>query len=255
MGGVCRSRKVYLFSGMLACGDCGGSMVICSGGGKRGYVKYGCHEHRKSGTCENNGYIRQDRVEDQLLFAIEQRVFKRIDQVVQRCEEEVRRRIKAMEREGAIATAESLRRQRQQLQQKAGNLTQSIELGGDIPRLVQRLREVEEEMARLDRTLASQRGVKPRVTAEQVRSRRVVNTLMQLRDMLDEQEVVVARVALRKHEGKLTLTPTVRDGGRVFEVSGNFGPTGDQPDGAMRLVARDRIELPTPAFSGLRSTD
>ena len=254
MGGVCRSRKAYLFSGMLSCGKCGCSMVICSGGGKRGYIKYGCHEHRKTGTCENNWYIRQDRLEDQLLSAIEKQVFNRINQVVKRCEEEVRRRIKAMEREGAVTTAESLRRQRQQLQQKAENLTQSIELGGDIPRLVQRLREVEEEMAQLDRAIASHRGVKPRVTAEQVRSQ-VVDTLMRLRETLDEQEVVVARAALRKHVGKLTLTPTVKDGRRVFEVSGNFSPTGDQPDGAMRLVARDGIEPPTPAFSGLRSTD
>ncbi len=55
----------------------------------RTQLKYGCHEHRKSGTCENNWYIRQDRVEDQLLSAIEERVFNRIDPVVKRCEEEV----------------------------------------------------------------------------------------------------------------------------------------------------------------------
>ena len=254
IGGVCRSPNAYLFSGMLACGVCGGSMVICSGGGKRGYVKYGCHEHRKSGTCENNWYIRQDRVEDQLLSAIEQRVFHRIDQVVQRCEEEVRRRLKEMERQGAITTLDSLRRERQQIQARAANLMRSIELGGDIPRLVQRFREVEDEIAQLDRAIASHRVLKPKVTAEQVRNR-VVKTLMRLRDMLDEQEVVVARAALRKHVGRLTLTPTVKDGRRVFEVSGNFSPTGDQPDGAMRLVARDGIEPPTPAFSGLRSTD
>ncbi len=58
----------------------------------RTQLKYGCHEHRKSGTCENNWYIRQDRVEDQLLSAIEERVFNRIDPVVKRCEEEVWRR-------------------------------------------------------------------------------------------------------------------------------------------------------------------
>ena len=129
LGGVCRFRKDYLFSGMLSCGKCRGSMVICSGGGKRGYVKYGCHEHRKSGTCENNWYIRQDRVEDQLLSAIEQQVFRRIDQVVQCCEEEVRRRLKEMERQGAITTLDSLRRERQQLQARAANLMSSIELG------------------------------------------------------------------------------------------------------------------------------
>ena len=247
MGGVCRSRKAYLFSGMLSCGKCRGSMVICSGGGKRGYVKYGCHEHRKSGTCENNWYIRQDRVEDQLLSAIEQRVFNRIDQVVQRCEEEVRRRLKEMERQGAITTLDSLRREQQQLQARAANLMRAIELGSDIPRLVQRFREVEDEIAQLDRAIASHRVVKPKVTAEQVRNR-VVKTLMRLRDMLNEQEVAVARAALRKHVGRLTLTPTVKDGRRVFEVSGNFSPTGDQPDGAMRLVARDGFEPSTSSM-------
>jgi hypothetical protein len=52
-----RSRK-YLFSGILACGPCGGSIVICAGGGKRGYVKYGCHTHKRSGMCDNKLMIR-----------------------------------------------------------------------------------------------------------------------------------------------------------------------------------------------------
>ena len=254
IGGVCRSPNAYLFSGMLACGVCGCSMVICSGGGKRGYVKYGCHEHRKSGTCRNNWYIRRDRLEDQLLTAIEERVFNRIDQVVQRCEEEVRRRLKEMERQGAITTLDSLRRERQQLQARAANLMRSIELGGDIPRLVQRFREVEDEIAQLDRAIASHRVVKPKVTAEQVRNR-VVKTLMRLRDILNEQEVAVARAALQKHVGKLLLTPRMMEGRKVFEVSGEFSPTGEKPDGAMGVVARDGIEPPTPAFSGPRSTD
>ena len=58
-----RGRR-YLLSGILSCGECGGSMVICSGGGKRGYVKYGCHTHKQSGMCGNKLMIRQDRLED-----------------------------------------------------------------------------------------------------------------------------------------------------------------------------------------------
>jgi DNA invertase Pin-like site-specific DNA recombinase len=42
--------RAYLFSGNLVCGLCGGSMVVCAGGGKRGYVKYGCHQHKHNGT-------------------------------------------------------------------------------------------------------------------------------------------------------------------------------------------------------------
>ena len=33
-------------------------MVICAGGGKRGYVKYGCHAHKQSGMCGNKLMIR-----------------------------------------------------------------------------------------------------------------------------------------------------------------------------------------------------
>ena len=57
-----RSRR-YLFSGILTCGKCGSSMVICAGGGKRGYVKYGCHARKQSGMCDNGLMIRQDRLE------------------------------------------------------------------------------------------------------------------------------------------------------------------------------------------------
>src|SRR5437016_2616642 len=46
VGGLSRTRRTYLFSGMLACGECNSSMVIVSGMGKRGYVKYGCHAHK-----------------------------------------------------------------------------------------------------------------------------------------------------------------------------------------------------------------
>jgi len=58
-----KRRRTYLFSGNLVCGECGGSMVVCAGGGKRGYVKYGCHQHKHNGTCSNKLLIRQDRLE------------------------------------------------------------------------------------------------------------------------------------------------------------------------------------------------
>ncbi len=64
-----RSRR-YLFSGFLACGVCGSNMVIVSGNGRRGYVKYGCPSHRYRGVCANSVMIRQDRLEDQLLAGL-----------------------------------------------------------------------------------------------------------------------------------------------------------------------------------------
>jgi len=46
------------------------------------------------------------------------------------------------------------------------------------------------------------------------------------------------------------LTPTVQDGRKLYRVSGNVNLLPDVESG-MLLVARDGIEPPTPAFSGL----
>src|SRR5947208_842292 len=66
----------YLFSGFIYCGLCGSKMIIVSGRGRRGYVKYGCPSHRYRGVCKNATMIRQDRLEEQLLNGLEERVLK-----------------------------------------------------------------------------------------------------------------------------------------------------------------------------------
>jgi hypothetical protein len=59
---------------------------------------------------------------------------------------------------------------------------------------------------------------------------------------------------LQKHIGRLIMTPTLKDGKPMDEVSGkvDLSPAGGKE--VMDVVARDGIEPPTPAFSGLRST-
>ena len=71
---------------------------------------------------------------------------------------------------------------------------------------------------------------------------------------VDTRYVLRAKEAIIKHVGKLTLTPVVRDGRPVYSVTGNV-TIPDSETCRMQLVARDGIEPPTPAFSGLRSTD
>jgi len=52
-----------------------------------------------------------------------------------------------------------------------------------------------------------------------------------------------------KHLPRVVLNPVEKDGGPVFEVSGSW--TLVPHDDALLVVARDGIEPPTPAFSGL----
>jgi site-specific DNA recombinase len=123
--------------------------VIISGVGKRGYVKYGCHAHKHSGVCANNWTIRRDRLEDQLLGAIEQRLFDPaiLDYAVEKIEQAVKARIAEIQRQTALsmksdsANGDSARKRRDELKAQAARLTEAIGMGGNLPTLVQKLQE------------------------------------------------------------------------------------------------------------------
>jgi site-specific DNA recombinase len=57
----------YLFSGLLKCSECGGNMVISTGGGTHRHPKYACSNRINRGTCSNDLYIRRDELEEELL--------------------------------------------------------------------------------------------------------------------------------------------------------------------------------------------
>ena len=50
----------YLFSGLLKCGDCGGNLIVGTGGGTHVHKKYVCANYFNRGSCENDLYIRRD---------------------------------------------------------------------------------------------------------------------------------------------------------------------------------------------------
>ncbi len=147
-----RGRAVIWFSGTLVCGACGsGSMVICAGGGKRGYVKYGCHSHKHNGMCGNKLMIRQDRLEEQLLGAIGQQILNpsTLETVIKRCENELRKRLIDMERQRATTSAASLEKDLDDRERREAILIDAIERGGDIPSLTERLRGLGSEIERI----------------------------------------------------------------------------------------------------------
>ena len=53
-------RPVYLFSGLLKCGCCGGSYTLMN------KTKYGCASSRNKGTCDNRSLIKRDVVEERV---------------------------------------------------------------------------------------------------------------------------------------------------------------------------------------------
>jgi site-specific DNA recombinase len=59
-----RRRPRRLFSGLLECGECGGSVTIVCGD------RWGCANHRETGTCSNNRLTLDSVVERRILGAL-----------------------------------------------------------------------------------------------------------------------------------------------------------------------------------------
>jgi site-specific DNA recombinase len=249
LGGMNRTAasRSYLFSGLLVCGECKSRLVIISGRGKRGYVKYGCPSHRYRGVCDNAVTIRQDRLEEQLLAALEQRLAnpQMIEHTLTRFQEELQKRLAEIERQ--TTGLDEVRRERWQLQTKAQRLTDAIADAGHSPALLSKLGEVEAKIAKLDRHMEASKPMNIATTVGEIRDF-VSSNLINLKGLLHE-DASKAKAAFARHIGQLVLIPKQTPSGPIYEVSGGIDLLAGED--VMLVVARDGIEPPTPAFSGL----
>ncbi len=259
MGGFSRTErsKRYLFSGFLQCGLCGASMIIVSGSGVRGYVKYGCPSHRYRGVCSNNVMIRQDRLEEQLLSGLTAKVLKpeMLEYAVGRFAEELQNRLQQMEdaAKRAAGGIHALQERRDELRAKAQNVAEAIAAIGHSPSLLGQLSTIERDMERIDAQLLQMN--KPLNLALTVADLRefVARQAADLGKLL-RADVPTARQALAKHIQKLVLTPRQAAEGLVLEVSGDIDMFGGEQR-VVQMVARDGIEPPTRGFSVRCSTN
>jgi site-specific DNA recombinase len=251
-GGLARSEssRKYLFSGLLRCGCCNSRMVIVSGQGRRGYSKYGCPAKWNRGVCSNRLTIRQDRLETQLLAALQAGIWKPdiLEYAIAAFERAVRGRLEAIRREAAEPM---MVKRLEQLRDEARRLADAFAEMGHSPTLIGRLRTVESEIDKLEKQRAEARQVLREPSFGAIR--RFVMEQVGFLPQLAQSDPERAKAALAKHLPSIVLTPSEREEGPVFEVSGSWeiAPGND----ALLMVARDGIEPPTPAFSGLRSTN
>src|ERR1700751_4054710 len=94
-------KAAYLFSGLLRCGECGGSITLVGGRAKTSRSEYGCslHAQRGNSVCKNDLRIQRQQVEDRLLAGLQDKVLRQefIDYVICGLQEELRERHKAFE--------------------------------------------------------------------------------------------------------------------------------------------------------------
>ncbi len=237
----------HLFTGLLKCALCSGSVTIVSGqAGKRADSRYGCslHSSRGAKVCANNLLVSRCSLEEQLLAGLQGNVLhpKVTEYTLERFEAAFSKAAKS-QRAGACA----LEQRKAAIERQIANCTDAIADGQPSRFLLAKLGELERELETVAGKLASAR---PEAVRAHLRDTRkfVELRLKDLRRMLNA-EPRIARAAISKHVQKITLTPD----GRAFIASGAWDLLG-AGGVAVTMVPGARIELATPAFSGRRST-
>jgi site-specific DNA recombinase len=235
----------YLFTGLLECADCRGSVTVVSGQWKnRNDLRYGCsmHAYRGDSVCKNNLLIARGTLEKQLIAGLQEKILHPhvIEYIFARFEQQLARSISRQSSETVAA-----RRQLLTVEAEIRNCTRAIASMGLSASLRAELTCLEAQRRELSERLESS---EPRAMKMQLRStRRFVEARLKSLQSMFVGEPRLVRAAIAQHVEKITLKPA----GKTYIASGVW----DWLSGvAVRMVPGARIELATPAFSGRRST-
>lgn len=110
-----QAKQVYLFSGLLVCSECGGSITLVGGRARTSRSEYGCslHSQRGDSVCKNGLRIQRQQLEDRLLAGLQDCVLREefIDYVIVGLQEEIRQRHSAFD-----SWLKSLREEKQRIE-------------------------------------------------------------------------------------------------------------------------------------------
>jgi site-specific DNA recombinase len=238
----------YLFTGLLRCSVCGGSVTIVSGKARnREDSRYGCsmHAYRGPQVCGNSLMVPRRSLEEQLLAGLRTNVLRPeiTEYTFRRFEEGLARAVNSRGTDVSV-----LERRKVTIEQQIANCTNAIADGQPSRFLIAKLAELERELETVAGKISN---VQPEAVRSHLRDTRkfVEVRLRDLRKLLNG-EPRIARAAIGKHVQKITLTPE----GRTYIASGSWDLLGAGAV-AVSMVPGARIELATPAFSGRRSTN
>jgi len=216
------SRR-YLFSGLMSCAVCGGSINIV--GGKGDSARYGCVGHRYRGTCDNKLTILKRVLETRLLTGLatnlQDPAFR-----VQLAQEFHCQLVTAWEERARQATqltssAPHLRERRRELQGQGENIANAIAGSGTSKILSDRLQSIEAELKSIEKMLAVSEEPEehpvPIQAIEEFLERKTTNIAALL-----EGDPEQTKLELRKRVATLVLEPKNTPDGPVYEVTGDI---------------------------------
>ena len=139
------NRPVSLLSGLLTCGCCGGKIGILTSG------RYGCLNHHRRGTCDNNRTITREKIEARVLTGLKDRLVSSdaVAEAVRAYAEETNR-----PNHDRRAQAETDRRALHKIERAIAGIMAAIEDGLYQPSMKARMDELERQKAEIAERLA-----------------------------------------------------------------------------------------------------
>lgn len=139
------SAQRYLFSGILACAECGGNFVIAARN------RYGCatHKTRGSSVCTNGLTVSRHIVEERVLGSIKERLFDACH-----LEKFKRAAVRIIEAHNSAGRAEMLQQQLKDSERIRDNLLKAIKQGIVTPSTREAMEDAETEIAALKEQIA-----------------------------------------------------------------------------------------------------
>jgi site-specific DNA recombinase len=222
-----QAKQVYLFSGLLVCSECRGSITLVGGRAKTSRSEYGCslHAQRGNSVCKNDLRIQRQQVEDRLLAGLQDKVLRRefIDYVICGLQEELRERHKAFE-----SGLKALRDEKQRIESELKRLVETIAVGKGSPTVMAAITERE---ARLREITSQVIEPGPASLQEQLDDLRTfaISRLNRLRELLtDSNAIHEARALLAEQIGKFTLERVSEDGKISLKANGQIDFFGEE---------------------------
>lgn len=218
-----QQRQTYLFSGLLRCGECGGSVTLVGGRMNKSRSEYGCslHAQRGNAICTNDAMVQRDRLESQLITGLQREVLREdvIDYVIVALQEELERRHSSID-----AERRQLREEKNRIDGELLRLVDSVAAGNGSPAIMAAISTQESRLRAITDQL-----IEPGPGSFQEKLdglRRYAKTkLTELRTLLaSPSNVHEARALLAERLGKLTLERT--DGG--LRANGEIDFFGDE---------------------------
>ena len=225
--GLTIGPKRYLFSGLLKCSVCGGSIALVSGRGRHGADRYGCSVHHQRGdsVCENAALVRRDELEHGLLRGLADSVLRveAIDYAVARMEQALRQG-----HEKLNAELERMRQRKHQLETELARLVNAIAEGKPSQSFMAAIGERERELQTITNKLLEPGPGSLRATLDELRNF-AISRLTKIRELISHPESIdLARAVLAEHFGTFTLEPTIQDGEPVYLAHGKVDFFGEE---------------------------